>query len=203
MPSRRRRTIGLAGAAIWLAAGGSAFLIPGLWRIGTANARVLSIAAAVVASVLVAKGVAAIRSVLRLPGTLPPRSESERAAYRRFWRVFAIEIVAIAMAVGFCMIFRQFRLIVPVSVMIVGVHFLPLARIFQVFRYYALGVLFCAGGVLPLLFFPPQARIGQAFAWFVVPALVCAPTAWITAIANLREANRSIRSESSAEATAG
>jgi len=164
-----------------------------LWMIGTDAARLFFLVTATIAAVLVAVCVAMILGVLRMPGAIPPRTPDEQAVVRRFMRVLAAEVVALILVGPVCLALRRPVLIVPLSVLIVGVHFLPLAWVFRVPRYYPLGLLFCAAVLLTLLMFPEDAHLGQATAWYVVPSMGCAPVAWLTAGANLREVSQFVR----------
>jgi hypothetical protein len=193
MQVSRRRIIGLAGSALWLIVAGGGFLILSLWTIGTAAAWQLLLVTVGVAVVLMAIGIGVLRGVLRLPGAMPARTPEERAIFRRFLRVGIAEFLAFMVLNPVCVILHRPELIVPLDVTIVGVHFLPLARIFRVPRYYPLGALFCSMAILTLLIFPENAQVGNAIAWYVVPGLGCAPVAWLTAGANLREAWQFVR----------
>jgi hypothetical protein len=184
----RRRVIGLVGAALWLIIASAAFVMLSLWMIGTAAAWKLLFAVASITTVLIAIGLRVLSGVLRLPGAMPPRTPEEGAIFRRFVRVVVAELAAFMLVNSVCVGIGQLEFIVPLDVVIVGVHFLPLARIFRVPRYYPLGVLFCSVAILTLLMFPEGAHVGHAIAWYVVPSLGCAPVAWITAGAGLREA---------------
>jgi hypothetical protein len=188
MPPSRRRIIGLVGAALWLIVASGAFLMLSLWMIGTAAAWQLLFIATGITAVLVAIGLRVLNGVLRLPGAMPPRTPEERAVFRRFVRVVVAEVAAFMLVNSVCVTLQHVEFIVPLDVVIVGIHFLPLARIFRVPRYYPLGVLFCSVAILTLLMFRGGAHVGHAIAWYVVPSLGCAPVAWVTAGAGLREA---------------
>jgi len=201
MPASRRRIIGLAAAALWLTSAAAAFLTWSLWMIGTPAARQLLFVTTGVAAALIGIGVLVIRAVLRLPGTIPARTPEERAVFRSFGYVVGAEVVAFLLVNPACAFAGRPELIVPLDVAIVGVHFLPLAKIFRVPRYYPLGLLFCGVAMLTLLLFPEHAQTGHAIARYVVPALGCAPVAWVIAGANLSEAGRFVREFRSVEAT--
>jgi len=92
-----------------------------------------------------------------------------------------------------CVATGRIELIVPLDIAIVGLHFLPLAWLFLVPRYYATGLLFCGVSALVLLLVPARAQVGHAIGWFVLPSLGFAPIAWLTAVANLWEAEQFVR----------
>ena len=107
------------------------------------------------------------------------------------------EVAAWALVSYVCVAIHHVALLVPLDVVILGLHFLPLARIFENRRYYPLGVLICGVAILTLAIFREDAYIGRAIAWYVVPALGCAPAVWIVAGANLGEVGRLIRASDS------
>lgn len=192
MPSRRR-IIGLAGAALWLIVASAGFLLLSLWLIGTSQARQAMLIAGAIAAPLIGINIGVIRAVVRLPGGLPARTQEEQATFRAFVRVGIAEVAAFMAVNPVFVATHHVELVVPLDVAIVGAHFLPLARIFKVPRYYLLGGLFCGVAVLTLLLFSKDASIGHAAAWYVVPSFGCAPVACLIAAANLREAWRFVR----------
>ena len=192
MESSKRRIIGLAGSGLWLTIISSGLAILSLSMIGTTVSRQVLIAVIIITAVLVAIGVAVLRRMMQLPGALPPRSAEDRVMLRRFVYVVAAETIGIMVANSVCVAIQRLEFIVPLDIAIVGIHFMPLARLFKVPRYYATGLLFFGVAALTLVFVPAHAQVGQAIGWFVLPSLGCAPIAWLTAAANLREATQLI-----------
>jgi hypothetical protein len=197
MPASRIRIIGLAAAAIWMVSASAVFLLPALWAIGTGVARDLFFIGAGMAMVLVAIGVKVFRDVVRLPGKMPPRTAGDRAMTRRFWLVVVAEIGGFVLVAVVCNAIRQREFIVPLCVAILGLHYLPIARIFQVPRCCTLGLVVCGAVILTLSVFPASAHFGRLPAWFAVPVFIYAPAAWVAAAANLREASRFVRASRS------
>jgi hypothetical protein len=167
------------------------FAILSLAMIGTKVSAGALAMVGIVAAILVARAASVIRENLRLPGPVAPRTPGEKAMLRPFLVVVAAEVVAFAVVNPICAATQHVDLIVPLNVLIVGVHFLPLARIFRVSRYYWLGSLFCGAAVATLLL-PANMQIGEASARFVLPALGCAPAAFAIAAGNLREAKLAV-----------
>lgn len=196
MRSSKRRIIGLAGAAIWLVSMSAAFTIISIVMIGASVPRWVLPGVVIAAAVYIAIGVRVIRGALRLPGAVPPRSAEERVMMRRFIRVVIVEVIAIMAGNTVFAVMQRLEFIVPLDLLIVGVHFLPLAAIFQAPRYYALGGLFCVVSVLTPLLIPAGTHVGDTGAWYVVPSFGCAVVASVTAAFNLREAWWSARSAS-------
>jgi hypothetical protein len=203
MRSPKRRMLGMAGAAIWLVAISTVFTILSLTMIGAPVPRFV-LASVVIAAILhLAVGIGMIRAILRSPGAIPSRTTEDRVMLRRFVPVVIGEVVAIMVVNGICAVTQQLELLVPLDLLIVGIHFVPLARIFRVPRYYAMGGLFCLVTVLTLVLVPAHAQVGAAAAWFVIPTFGCSAVAWATAAMNLREVRQSIPRSTVDQAVAG
>ncbi len=199
----RSRMLGMASAAIWLVAISAAFTVLSLAMIGTPLARIVLVGVLLAVTVYIAGGVAVIRVTLRLPSD-PPRTPEVRVMLRRFYLVVIAEVIAIMVANGICAGTQHLELCAPLDLLIVGIHFLPLAWIFRVPRYYWMGGLFCLASVLTLVLVPVHAQVGAADAWFVIPTFACTAVAWVTAAFNLREVQQFIpRRSSVGQAIAG
>jgi hypothetical protein len=119
-------------------------------------------------------------------------SPERRLALRRFYWVVAAEIVLIGVVNAATIAAARPTLVVPLDLIIIGLHFLPLAQIFGVSRFYATGLAFCIVAIVTLVIFPAHARIGNGVSRHVVASLGCTAVAWLTAIGNLNEAFRLI-----------
>ncbi|MBZ5634332.1 MAG: hypothetical protein LAO55_14520 [Acidobacteriia bacterium] len=192
MKSSKRRLLGMAGAAIWLVAISTAFTVLSLIMIGTAITRIVLAGVFIAVIAYITIGAAVIRTILRFPGAIPPRSEEERVAMRRFVPVVVAEVIAIMLVNVICGVTQHVELLVPLDLLIVGIHFLPLAWIFQVPRYYVMGGLFCLVILLTLVLVPAKAQVGAAASWFVIPTFGCTTVAWATAAFNLRKVWQSV-----------
>jgi len=189
----RPRSIGLASGALWATTASAAFAIWSLILIGTPAAKGALIGALVIAAALIATGVVVMRAALRLPSGVSPRTAEEgRVIRRRFAWVFGVEIAALAVVNPILAFTGHGKLLPSLDVMIIGLHFLPLAWIFRVPRYYVMGLLFCAIPTVMLLSMSQHARLGHAVAWFVIPGLGCGLVGAATAAAGLREAWQSV-----------
>ena len=188
-----RRIIGLAGASIWLASVGAIFPIVGLIFVGTSLAWtvVALTVAAVVALVLIDSAV--IRDVRRVVVPLPQRTDGDRLMVRRFNWVLAGEIAAFCVVNTVLSIVRRYELMVPADVMIVGIHFLPLAWVFRVPRYYPLGIAFCAAVGVTMALVPSGEHFGAVSAWYVWISVGSGLAAILCAAANTREAQLAVR----------
>jgi len=179
---QRRRNLGLAGGSLWLTVIGTACATWSLFVVQSTLATVLLAVMGIFAVGLVLYGIAMTRGVLQSPfvNAVPP--SRGRKIMRQFGMIFAAEIGAIAVVYVACVKTHHWRFIVPLSIVIVGLHFLPLARLFRVPRYYVTGALFCAIPIVTMLSVPAHAHIGHSLSWITIPAvgggLVSLATAW-------------------------
>ncbi len=138
----RRHAIGLTVGALWLIVVSTAFATAALIMIRTAAAIAALVGAIVAATVLVMMGISYVRAVLRLPGDMPAQTPDEQTMRSRFMWIVAAEILALATVNSVLGATRHILFLVPLNLIIVGIHFLPLAKVFKVPRYYTMGGLF-------------------------------------------------------------
>ena len=78
-----------------------------------------------------------------------------------FGVVFTTEGLLIGVASVICNAINRFDLFFPIMAIIVGVHFFPLAPLFEVKAYYLVGALLCLLAIIALLLLPENASIGS------------------------------------------
>jgi hypothetical protein len=186
------RNLGLAGGSLWLIEVGMGFALWSLITIHSGLATVLLALLAIAAVTLLVFGIRLIliaRRQTHLPADDPSR---QRNIWRRFALIFAAEAVGCGAVAAVCLTTHHWKWIVPLQLVIVGLHFLPLARLFHVPRYNLLGALFCAIPVATMLLTASSAHIGHAFTWIAVPSLGCGVAALVTGAAGLDEVQRSL-----------
>ena len=188
----RRRSIGLAGSAIWLIDISALFIIWSLIAIGTPLAVQILIVSVIIISVLIIIGIITLRSAIRLPVIIEPRTPEEQQMGRRFARVAGAEVLAFILVNPVIGAMGCYKLMPSLNLIIVGIHFIPLAKIFRVPRYNITGILFCIIPLITLIAIPKTAETGHTLAWYVVPGISCGVVAILTAIAGLREAWKAI-----------
>ena len=185
----RRRGVGLAVGSIWLVVISAVFGVVALVAIDTPAAS-WALAGGILAVVgIVAFGTLVIRRAGRLRAE-PPGLVAQGLG-RRFAWIVALEVAAFVIANSWAAATGRFALIPSLDLIIVGLHFFPLARLFQVPRYHLMAIGFCAIPVLTLVWLPPEFLIGHAGSWYVVPSLGCGLVASSTAVVSLMEAWRS------------
>ena len=185
-----RRNLGLAGGCLWLIIVGTVYAAWALLTVRSALATSLLAAMSLFAVGLFLFGIAMIRGVRQLPFLPTGRPSEARRIGRQFAMIVAAEGVAIAVCVRACVKTHHWRFIVPLILIIVGLHFLPLAKLFKVPRYYVTGALFCVIPVATMLSIPESAQIGHALSWIAIPAVGCGLVSLATAWAGLNEVRR-------------
>jgi len=107
----------------------------------------------------------AVRAARIARSALPPTPEQaalDRQTGRRFGRINAFQWGAIGAAILGLNVLHRTGFIAPVIAIIVGLHFFPLARLFQRPSYYATGIVGCAIGVSGFLISEPSVRLSVA-----------------------------------------
>lgn len=117
-----------------------------------------------------------------------------------FNMVFIAEGLLIGIAIAICNLINQTDLIPGVIAIIVGIHFLPLASLFQIKVYYATGVLLCLLALITLLLVPDTVMVGehQILAPLSLLGFGCALILWATGLTlwlQIKNSNRTIADE--------
>jgi hypothetical protein len=111
----------------------------------------LSVVVLLIGLGLLISGIGLLAAARRLPSQpAPADAQGDNRVGLWFGVIFAAEGLLIAIAAVICNAIDRFDLFFPIMAIIVGVHFLPLAALFQVKAYYLVGMLLC---VLALLTF--------------------------------------------------
>ena len=94
--------------------------------------------------------------------------------------IFASEGVLIGVASGICNALHRFDLFFPIMALIVGIHFFPLAALFQVKVYYLVGALLCLLAIITFLAVPERVTFGgqQIIAQWIVLGFGAAFILW-------------------------
>jgi len=180
--------LGLSIGTFWLIAASTGFSIQMLASARTNEARTVVLAVASTAVALLAISLCQILSAVKLPDELRPPEK------RKIGRVFAwiagLEIAAIVVVSIVCYLNGHLSMLVPLVLVVVGIHFFPLAKVFGVPRYTVLGALFCTIPLVTLLVIPAEQHVGSAIARFLISSLGCAAAAWLIAAFSLFEVRR-------------
>ncbi|MFJ7306332.1 DUF7010 family protein [Peribacillus frigoritolerans] len=117
-----------------------------------------------------------------------------------FNMVFIAEGLLIGIAIAICNLINQTDLIPGVIAIIVGIHFLPLASLFQIRVYYATGVLLCLLALITWLNVPDTVMVGehQILAPLSLLGFGCALILWATGLRlwlGIKNSSRTIADE--------
>jgi len=154
--------------------------------IHSATAMLLLATFVLAAVALFVSGFRLMFAIRRLPHEPQVRSV-QRGLLARFAGIVAAEGIACFLVARACLRAHDWKLIVPLILVVVGLHFLPLARLFRVPRYYATGALFCVIPLITILAVPSSAHVGQAVTWIAFPTIACGVVAMATAAAGFAE----------------
>lgn len=160
---------------------GAFWLLSGLYG-GRVSARSLGLGFLLAGMALAACiGIMVTRSVRQSSGNAPPSEEQVAVSQqtgRRFGWITAIEGGAIFLAIVLLNAAHRSPFIAPAIAIIVGLHFFPLASLFDARVYYATGSFGCAIGITGLLISDPALRmsfVGLSFGsllWLTVAAVL-------------------------------
>jgi hypothetical protein len=146
--------------------------------------------------------------ILRYARSLPKAvSPEDRAMGKRigktFGMVFGLEIVLIALASVLLSTFQLDRFIAPTIALIVGIHFLPLARLFRVPMYTITGVLLSVLALVALVALLRGLPIAgpSPYNWSLFVGGGVTLILWLTALSVIRFGLRILRDRTDGRAT--
>ena len=149
---------GLASGVLFMAFFGTLWSLIGVGGLHGWGAPWLLIVALLIGVTLLAGGLTLWRGAAQLADVAIPEADTTG---RWFLIVFAAEGIAIGIASYLCNVTNRFDLFFPIMAIIVGLHFLPLARLFGVGFYYAVGTLLCLLGIIALLVVPERVALAD------------------------------------------
>jgi hypothetical protein len=122
----------------------------------------LAIVTVLVGIGLLLGGISLLLASQRLPNQVA-EADARRGRRTGIWFgiVFATEGLLIGIASVICNALHRFDLFFPIMALIVGVHFFPLAALFQVKIHYVAGALLCLLAIITLLVVPESTRLGN------------------------------------------
>lgn len=96
--------------------------------------------------------------------------------------ILFLEVLALNVASFTLVILSRFEYIVPVDILIVAIHFIPLAHLFRMPVYYWLGAIVSVISVLTMIFISPSLHIGNLIEVAAIPSLSFIFLNWIVII---------------------
>jgi hypothetical protein len=161
----------------------------------------VELAAILVGIIMVIGGISLIHASQKMSNQV---SENGARRLKRigflFNMVFIAEGLLIGIAIAICNLIDQIDLIPGVIAIIVGIHFLPLASLFQIKVYYATGVLLCLLALITLLIVPDTVMFGehQILAPLSLLGFGCTLILWTTGLTlwlGIKNSSRTIADE--------
>lgn len=186
-----RATIrGLASAGFLMAFFGAAWWgwgVGGIQGVFLGETVTYFIMLALATIILLSGGIVLLRATSRLPRDPSSPGETRGGAEGKryvwiFGLVFGLEIVIIALGSILLNRFHHPEFLLPFVSIVVGGHFFPLAKLFNVRLYYVTGALLVLVGVLVMLTVPVHTMIGNLHAWDALVGSLCAVILWLTGI---------------------
>jgi hypothetical protein len=147
------------------------------------EALVLLVIVAGVCAVLYSLNISTLRVARRLPLEASPEiAAARKKLIRRFGVVVGVEMLFFLLANVILLQIHHYEYLVPIILLIVGVHFFPVAALFYMWPYALTGLLFSFAAIITLLATPYTMDIGRLSSWIVLPTVMCALGAWLTAM---------------------
>ena len=191
----RAYALGLSYGNFWLVAAGLGFAILDAFNINTTfQGTLLS-----VIGILLLGGCLLFFWIrcLRLSYSIPRSSTGSGriSATRRgiFMGLIALEFIgwgAVNAVIGSHALFDW---IVPIDLLVIGAHFIPLAIVFNVPAYLVMGILWIVAVVSVMLLFPSTTILGHVSVWTTIPSLCCVVITWLTSLYLLNTLMKSLR----------
>ncbi|MEK4486306.1 hypothetical protein MHH81_12055 [Psychrobacillus sp. FSL H8-0484] len=153
---------GTASGVFFMAFFGTLWAYTGIMGLQGWGVTLLLVTAVAIGIALFIGGISLIRASRELTNQVS-KTDLRRGKRTRFWFniIFAAEGLAIAITIAVSNATGHSELIPVVIAIIVGVHFLPLALLFQVRLYYFTGALLCLLAIITLLFVPAKVTLGE------------------------------------------
>ncbi|MEO8956610.1 MAG: hypothetical protein ABI465_18825 [Ktedonobacteraceae bacterium] len=183
--SRNSAILRDAIGSLWFTTAGSVAALGVVAMLSTnlVEALVLLGIVAVVCAVLYPLNISTLRAARSLPRAASPEiAAARKKLIRRFGAVVGVEMLFFLLANVILLQIHHYEYLVPIILLIVGVHFFPVAALFKMWPYYLTGLLFSLAAIITLLTTPSTMSIGRLSSWIVLPTVICALVAWLTAI---------------------
>ena len=145
----------------------------------------LLILSLLIGGILLLGGIVLIMNSKRLSNKMV-EGDSYRWKRKNMWLgiIIALEGILMATASVICESTNHLDLFVPVMALIVGVHFFPLAHLFQVKLYYISGSLLCLLSIITLIALPIRVSWGnnEIMVWWTFVGFSSALVLWGTGV---------------------
>jgi hypothetical protein len=182
--------IGRAGGMIWLTSITLIFAILDLFFAKLSILLTISsgIAVLVISGILLTWSITALLLAKKLPDDKSEEANKRRRYIRKwFLIILVIEIAGLNITPVILLKLNCFQYIVPVDILIVALHFLPLGRVFNMPVYYFLGIILSLIDMLTMVLVPVSLQIGNLPALIAIPSLSFIFLNWIVVVYIIRE----------------
>lgn len=178
---------GLASGALIMTFFGTMWALGTAFRLSPLGRNVLFPLVGVLTIALVVADVHLLRAARRVATvSLPVARSTEKDMGRRFALVSTLEIVSIIVASNVLAANNRDEFIPLAISLIVGVHFLPLAAVFQVPVYYLTGAVMSMFALVALVALWRDMMLGGLYNWAIVVGIVNAVILWTTTLRMLQ-----------------
>ncbi|MCC5801267.1 hypothetical protein [Rossellomorea vietnamensis] len=177
---------GTASGVLFMAFFGTLWSYTGVMGLQGWGSPLVLTSALAIGMVLVIGGFSLISASKGFPQGTSTHSGNDGRKMRMWFNIiFAGEGIAIGIAIAVCNAVGHTENIPIVIAIIVGLHFLPLARLFRVRIYYYTGLLLCVVPIVTWLFVPETMSLSghQLNAYMSVVGLGSALILWVTSFA--------------------
>jgi hypothetical protein len=181
----RSAQIGRAGGMIWIISITFFFALLDLYyaKLSIFPAICFATLILLTTAILLTRSITMLLLAIKLP-EIKSEDGIKRGRFIKKWFliILAIEIAALNIATFALLKFHCFQYIVPVDILIVALHFIPLGRIFKMPAYYFLGIVLTLIDLLSMLFIPVTMMIGNLIAIIAIPSLCFILLNWIIVV---------------------
>lgn len=179
---------GTANGVLFMTLFGALWAYTGIMGLQSKRINLLLVIVVTVCIVLLIGYALLIRASRQVTNQVSEMDVKKRHRKRKWFKViFATEVVVILMAVAICNTTRNSEFIPFAITLIVGIHFFPLAYLFQVRIYYFTAILFCLLAIITWLFIPLKVMLVHNYIipFTSVVGIGSALILWSTALAML------------------
>jgi len=193
---KRAAQIGRAKGMIWMVSVTFFFALYDLYfaKLSPFPTICLFILVCVVTAILFIWSIKTLGLAKKLPEEKSGETIRRRSSVRKwFLIVLVLEIAGFNLVAIGLWKFDHIQYIVPVDILIVALHFIPLGRIFAMPVYYFHGIILSLITVLTMLFVPASLQIGNLLALMAIPSLSFILLNWIIITYILNDAMKYLR----------
>ena len=185
---RASELFGQTQGAMVLVGAGLGWIMSGLSALGDVPLGLFL--AVLTAAALLLLGAVAVRRSARGMAEIPWSPQMRR----EFWLAVGAESAAIVAIFAFALLLHRPVWIPPLAALAVGLHFLPLARLFRRPLYYVTGAALCVVCAATIAYMPPQWGVRHLQGWLLSAGLGSGAVLWLSVLGMLIQSGKGLRS---------